>query len=142
MRILKRLLERGYLTAGEVLLDDVQLSTEYELLLFVHQYTFVISEIKRAKNELIVRELSNIRIAIEGFFNTIIKLSEIVDGAYHVPQKILINNKKILDFINAFESFHKYKDIDYMKCLQSAMLTQAIYMKAHPENPIHKFVTG
>lgn len=140
LRTLDKFLERGYLTSNKIRLNDVEIPTEYYLMIFVHQYTFVINRIKYAKKDPILRELVGIRTVAEAFFNTLIKQSELSGDTLVLPDRVNLTNKKIQSFIASFESFHKYKDINYLECLQGGMASHRSYMLLHPENPIHVFI--
>ena len=110
--ILCGLLKRGYLTNEEIKCNSDLIPTQYHMCTFLYQHTFLISSIKRAQNDPIVRYIKSIQSVIEKYLLKVIKSTTEENDQVFMPNKITIGQlglAKIVWFIeNSKKAFVRY----------------------------------
>lgn len=142
--ILSGFLKRGYLTDNEVRCNDDMIPTQYHLCAFLYQHTFLISSIKRAQNDPIVRYIKSIQSVLEKYLLKVLCDTVQQDNKIFLPHKITIGKlglAKILWFIeNSKRALYNLTKQEYTQAVKDGSANHMIKLQIDINCPIRYFI--
>ena len=138
------LIRRGYLTDNEVKCNEDILPSEYFLVCYAYQHTFLIEYLKSAQDKPVAKYLKSIRTVIEKYLTKVMHHSVQDCDMVIVPQKVtfgVIGMQKILWFLhNSKKALYGLRRDEYMKAVKESSIAHLLKLKLDPECPVRHFV--
>ncbi len=138
------LIKRGYLTDEEIMCNEDLLPSQYLLMSYLYQHTFLIEYLQSAQDKPIAKYLKSIRTVIEKYLIKVMHHAVQDCDMVIVPEKVTfgaIGAAKLIWFItHSKKALYGLRHDEYMKAVKESSTAHLLKLKLDPECPVRHFV--